>query len=110
VPEKRLEKSSESLPEPAPRVPVPLDEEVERRGARNSDAHPDLTPDASLSRQNQGRWKLSFSLFLLGFMLLIVAARRSLPVGETWALGGVATVLCVGAFLLARQAHRKPHA
>jgi hypothetical protein len=64
---------------------------------------------ARVLRQNQGRWKLSFSLFLLGFMLLIVVAKRSLPAGETWALRIAAGALCVGAFFLARQARRKSH-
>ena len=35
-----------------------------------------------LLRRNQGRWKLSFSLFLLGFMLLIVVARKNPPAAE----------------------------
>jgi hypothetical protein len=65
---------------------------------------------ARLLRRNQGRWKLSFSLFLLGFMLLIVVARKNPPAAEAWALRGTAAALCVGAFLLARQAHRNPHA
>lgn len=63
-----------------------------------------------LLRRNQGRWKLSFSLFLLGFMLLIVVARKNPPAAEAWALRGTAAALCVGAFLLARQARRNPHA
>ena len=63
-----------------------------------------------LLRRNQGRWKLSFSLFLLGFMLLIVVARKNPPAVEAWALRGTAAALCVGAFFLARQARRNPHA
>jgi hypothetical protein len=82
--------------------------------SENPDRSPDPTPDPTLDpstdttrlRQNQGRWKLSFSLFLLGFMLLIVAANKNLPTGETWVFRGVAAVLCVGAFFLARQAQR----
>ena len=63
-----------------------------------------------LLRRNQGRWKLSFSLFLWGFMLLIVVARKNPPAAEAWALRGTAAALCVGAFFLARQARRNPHA
>jgi hypothetical protein len=77
---------------------------------RRRDPTPDPTLDPSTDparlRQNQGRWKLSFSLFLLGFMLLIVGANKNLPTGETWVFRGVAAVLCVGAFFLARQAQR----
>jgi hypothetical protein len=72
----------------------------------NPDRRPDPSTDPTRLRQNQGRWKLSFSLFLLGFMLLIVAANKNLPTGETWVFRGVAAVLCVGAFCLARQAQR----
>ena len=75
--------------------------------ARNADQNDDRDDELQRVRRAQGPWRLSFSLFLLGFMLLIVAAKRSLPTGETWALRGTAAALCVAAFFVARQAQRK---
>jgi hypothetical protein len=87
---------------------------VAREPGRNlgRDRAPEDPVDENLRllRRNQGRWKLSFSLFLLGFMLLIVVARKNPPAAEAWALRGTAAALCVGAFFLARQARRNPHA
>jgi hypothetical protein len=97
------DKNSDASPERASRSVGARPDQGPSRG-------PEQDPDLLRLRQNQGRWKLSFSLFLLGFMLLIVVAKRSLPAGETWALRIVAAALCVGAFFLARQARRKPHA
>jgi hypothetical protein len=90
---------------------VPGKSSGEQSPGSNRDAARDLQreDDLRLLRRNQGRWKLSFSLFLLGFMLLIVVARKNPPAAEAWALRGTAAALCVGAFLLARQAHRKPN-
>jgi hypothetical protein len=139
VAEKRFEGSPEKIPEKIPEAAAPVvrqppprvtaeagdqgadrtTDQASKRVAdrvpdRNSDPSPDANPDPSTDparlRQNQERWKLSFSLFLLGFMLLIVTAKGNLPAGETWAFRGVAAVVCVGAFFLARQAQRKPKA
>jgi len=99
----RTSRSAGERPDQPDRLQQP--DQIDRGLHKSSDQDPDLR----LLRQNQGRWKLSFSMFLLGFMLLIVVAKRDLPTGETWALRLVAALLCVGAFFLARQARRKRH-
>ena len=51
-------------------------------------------------------WGISFVLFLLGFVLLVVLARLNLSRLTTDVLRGVAAGLCVAAFVIARRGQR----
>lgn len=63
------------------------------------------SPGAQRKHRN-APWGISFVLFLLGFVLLVVLARLNLSRLTTDVLRGVAAGLCVAAFVIARRGQR----
>ena len=63
------------------------------------------SPGARAERRN-APWGISFVLFLLGFVLLVVLARLNLSRLTTDVMRGVAAGLCVAAFVIARRGQR----
>jgi hypothetical protein len=58
------------------------------------------------ARREAQAWKLSFVLFVLGFLLLVVVGKLNVSRLTTNMVRGVAAGLCVAAFLIARRAQR----
>jgi hypothetical protein len=69
-------------------------------GASNS---PGAQPDR---RREAQRWRFSFVLFLLGFVLLVVLGKLEVSRLAADVLRGVAAGLCIATFVIARRAQR----
>jgi hypothetical protein len=63
-------------------------------------------PDARPENRHAQPWGLSFILFLLGFVLLVVLAKLKLSRMSADVLRGLAAVLCIAAFVIARRTPR----
>src|ERR1700724_756236 len=63
------------------------------------------SPGAHRAHRN-APWGISFVLFLVGFVLLVVLARLNLSRLTTDVMRGVAAGLCVAAFVIARRGQR----
>jgi hypothetical protein len=59
-----------------------------------------------IARREAQAWKLSFVLFVLGFLLLVVVGKLNVSRLTTNMVRGVAAGLCVAAFVIARRAQR----
>ena len=82
-------------------------EELHRGESRRDESVASSSRGAQRDRRREAQpWRLSFVLFLLGFVLLVVLAKVNLSRLTADLLRVLAAGLCIAAFVIARRAQR----
>jgi len=91
---------------PSPNEPSATGESRRGESHHGESAAANSSGAQSDRRRNAQPWGISFVLFLLGFMLLVLLGKLKISRLTADLLRGLAAGLCVAAFVIARRAQR----